>query len=73
MYHIPFSAIIISLVFSLVDRTQPRLFSFHFFFVLKHRVQVVKRVRASVNWQGTERRACSKVKSGASLPSRVRF
>lgn len=45
-----FSAIIISLVFSLVDRTQPVCFSFHLFFVLKHRAQGVKAVRASVNW-----------------------
>lgn len=73
MYLIPFSTIIISLVFSLVDRTQPVCFPFHFFFVLKHRVQNIKPVRASVNWRGTERRACSKVESGAPLPSRVRF
>lgn len=50
MYHIPFSAFTISLMFSLVDRTQPVCFYFHFFFVLKHRVQDVKPVRASVNW-----------------------
>lgn len=50
MYHIPFSAITIFLMFSLVDTTQPVCFYFHFFFVLKHRVQDVKPVRASVNW-----------------------